>query len=114
MLAREKTRVVWSLAIGAFCASAILGWGYRKARIANSRLPALVEQCKGSHAGPSGSVPSAVAVPLNAMEKRGMFEIANGEKLSGSSEADAAKVHEGGEDSNALRSADTRAPFAKA
>lgn len=46
MLAREKKRAAWSLAIGAFCASAIFGWEYRKALIAERRLPALVEQCK--------------------------------------------------------------------
>jgi hypothetical protein len=60
MLAREKKRAAWSLAIGAFCASAILGWEYRKARIAESNLPALVERCKVDARKvdiPPGSVP---------------------------------------------------------
>ena len=46
MLAKEKERVAWSLAIGAFCASGILGWKYHKARIADSRLSSLIDQCK--------------------------------------------------------------------
>jgi hypothetical protein len=66
MLAREKKRAAWSLAIGAFCASAILGWEYRKARIADSRLPALVEQCRVSHARFKGPIPGTVPIPPNA------------------------------------------------
>jgi hypothetical protein len=41
-------------------ASAILGWGYCKARIADTRLPALVEQCKAS------AVSRAEAAPIPA------------------------------------------------
>jgi hypothetical protein len=36
---------------------AILGWEYSKARIADSRLPALVAQCKGSRAIHPGPIP---------------------------------------------------------
>jgi hypothetical protein len=44
----------------------ILGWEYRKAQIADSRLPALVAQCKSSRAGYPGPIPIPPGATIGA------------------------------------------------
>jgi hypothetical protein len=46
MLASEKKRVIWSLAIGAFCTSTILVWEHQRESTADRDLFTLIERCK--------------------------------------------------------------------